>query len=181
MGAVAAEAHRAAAVDGDADAAAPGQAVHRAVDGLHLDRMLDARHPAQLLGHPERLEAALRAQLDVLVVAPPAATGPGVGARGRHPIRGRFENFDGVGPKVGLRGGGHAGPHPLAGQGMADEHDPAVRGSGHAAAAGGGGARLQLQHLVARRNGRRHRVGAYDPGRAPAVREVRHPVGVRVS
>ena len=154
MGAMPAEAHGAAAVHRDADAAAPGQPVRGPLDGLHLYGTLDTRHPAQLLGYPERLEAPLGAQLHVLVIAAATAPGPGVGTGRRHPVGRGVEDLDGVGPQVRRGGGGHPGPHPLAGQGMADEHDPAVGGPGHTAAAGRGRARFQFEHLVGRRNRR---------------------------
>ena len=115
------------------------------LDGLDLHRALQAGDPRQLLGHPERLEPALGAELHVLEVAAPAAPRAGVRARRRDAVgRGR-QDLHGVGPQVPGGGGGDPGDDPLTRQGVAHEDDPPVGCPAHAAAAGGDGADLELQ------------------------------------
>ena len=99
----------------------------------------------ELLGHPERLQPALRAELHVLEVAASAAPGAGVRARRRDPVGGRRQDLHGVGPQVPGGRGGDQGDDPLTREGVAHEDDPPVGGPAHAAAAGGDGADLQLE------------------------------------
>ena len=87
--------------------------------------------PGQLLAHDGRLQFALGRRLDVLEVAAAAAIRSGVRARRRDPVRRtRSQDLDGVGPQVTLALLGDLGEHPLAGQGVADEHHR--RRPGHA-------------------------------------------------
>ena len=111
----------------------------------------------QLLGDAERLEPALRAASSTCWKSQPAApAGSGVRARGIDPVGGGSQDLDGVGPQVGGRAGGHAGPDPLAGEGVPDEDDLAVGSPRHAATAGGDGPDLELQQARVVRGGRRH-------------------------
>ena len=139
------EAHGAAAVDRHADPRAPAQPVHVAGHRLDLDFDLQAGQARQLFGDPEGLEPPLGREVDVLEVAAAAASGPGVRAGRRDAVGGGGQDLDGVRPQVGGRFRGDPGPHPLAGEGMADEHDLAVGRPGHAPAAGGDGPHFELQ------------------------------------
>jgi hypothetical protein len=62
----------------------------------------------------------------VLQVAPAAPVGPGERARRRHPVRGRVQDLDRVGPQEALALLGHQRPDPLARQRVADEDDAPV-------------------------------------------------------
>ncbi len=100
-----------------------------------------------MLGDAERLQASLGPDLDVLEVAAAAATGAGVRAGGIDAVGGGTQDLDGVRPQVGGGAGGDLGPHPLAGQAVADEDHLAVGRPGHAAPAGGDGTHLELQEV----------------------------------
>jgi hypothetical protein len=82
---VAVQAEPAVRVGGEGDPAAPAEGV--VGQPLDHDRALHAGKPAQLLLDEQRLDAALRGEGDVLVVAPAAATRPGEGARRLDPVR----------------------------------------------------------------------------------------------
>ena len=144
--AVAPEAHRTPAVHRQAHPAAPAEPV--LVTGnrldLHLDLAVQSGQALQLLGDAKGLEAPLGPQLHVLEVAPAAASGSAVRARGRNAVRGGGQDLDGVRSHVGGRFAGDLGPHALAGQGVADEHDLAVGRPPDAPAPGGNGSHLEL-------------------------------------
>ena len=142
---MAVEADHAVAVHRQTEAGAPPEPLGVARHRLHLDAALDSCELAQELGNAGLLQAPLCTELHVLKVAATAATRSGVGTRRCHPVRRRPHNLDGVGPQVGARLGGDAGPYPLAREGMADEDDLPVGGPGHAPAATGDGTYLELQ------------------------------------
>ena len=153
MGAVPPEADRAVPVYGEAHPAAPAEPVAVTGHRLDLDGAVDSRQPRQLLRDAEGLEPALRAELDVLEVAAPTSAGTGVRARGDDAVGRGGQDLDGVGPQVGGRPGGHAGPDPLAGEAVPDEDDSAVRSPRHAAATGGDGPGVELQQAGLVRGG----------------------------
>ena len=162
VGTVAPEPHGAAAVDRDPYAAAPAQPCGIAGNRLHLDRPIQAGQALQLLGDAEGLQAALGPQFHVLEVTAAAAPRPGMRAGGLDAVGRGGQDLDGVRPQEGGRAGGDSGPHPLAGQAVTDEDHLAVGRPGHAAPAGGDGAHLQLQDIVAvlhARPGRDRRFG----------------------
>ncbi len=149
VGAVLVEPDGSVAVDREAHPGAPAQTLEAPGDRLHLDGALDPGQLTQELGDAGGLQAPLGGELHVLEVAAAAPARAGVGARSRHPVRGRPQDLDGVSAPVraGLRGDPRH--HPLAGQRVPDEDDLAVGGPGHAPAAPGDGADLELELSLA--------------------------------
>ncbi len=123
VAAVRAQPGPAVVVDGEADPVPPTQRPARQL--LHGHDPLEPGEPPQLLGEDRGLPRALGGRVGVLQVAATAAAGPRPGARGRHPVRRGVQHRDGIGsaeratPVL-----ADHGPDPLAGQGVADEHDP---------------------------------------------------------
>ncbi len=102
----------------------PAKPAGVAVDRLDLDLAVEAADPAQLLAYHGGLELALSRQAGVLPVTAAAAAGPGIPARGRHPVWRRLEDLDRVGPGKSGRRLGDCGPDALAGQGVPQEYHP---------------------------------------------------------
>ena len=111
---------------------------------------------------------------------PPHRPGPAWGQSGVDTVRRRLQDLDGVGPQERRRLRGDAGPHPLAGQAVAHEHDPTVRRPGHAAPTGGDGTGLELHDLV-QGGGRRGHASVLSTREARPRRAVRgtRPPAVR--
>ena len=107
------------------------------VAGQRLDRHLavEAGDPAQLLADDRGLEPALGRQAGVLPVAAAAAAGRACGQRRLDPVGRGGQDLHRVGPGEPGGGLGDLGQHPLAGQRVPDEDDPARRLPGHAPAA----------------------------------------------
>ncbi len=83
--------------------------------------------PGELLAHDRGLQCPLRRCRRVLPVATAASAGAGVRARHRDPVRRRCEHLDGVGPaERPATVLGHQRAHPLSGQCVPHEHDPAL-------------------------------------------------------
>ena len=148
VGAVPPEPEPARGVDAQADPGPPAQTVLVTGDRLHLHLARHAGHPLELLGHPGRLESALRRQPHVLEVA--AATAPGTGIRAGGSTRSGEapEDLGGIGTDERRRGGGDARNHPFPRQRVTHEDDPPVGGVRHAPATAGDVAHLQLQELA---------------------------------
>ncbi len=105
----------------------PAKTLGRAVERLHLHRMVQPGQPVELLADHLGLEPPLCGNGSMLPVASPAAAGTGVRARRVHPVRGRPQHLDGVRPPVpGMRRVSQPGPHPLPRQRMPDEDHPPV-------------------------------------------------------
>ncbi len=148
MGAVPAESSVAFAVHGEADPSPPPEPGVVAFDSFDHDLPLDAGDLPQQFGDARCLQPALRVQRHMLEIATPAASRPGVGTGRIDPVGRGAEHFDGICPQVGARLGGDPGPHPLSGEGVADEDHLAVGSPAHAAAAPGDCADLELEELV---------------------------------
>ena len=106
---------------------------------LHHHRPVVPGQPSELLGHQCRLEGPLPLRGPRAASRSPRTARAGVGAGWRHPAGGGLHDVDGIGPEEGGGDRRHLGHHQLAGEGVADEHHPAVLGPGHAAPAGGDG------------------------------------------
>ena len=132
-------------VDPEADTAPPTEPARCTVDLLDFDNTLDAAQPPKLLGHEIRLQSPLRLKGDMLPVTAPAPAWACVRTRRRHPVRRGLDDLECVRSQVGLRFLGDRREDALAGQTMADEHDPTILGSRDTTPAGRCPAGLQLQ------------------------------------
>lgn len=112
-------------VDSELDPGTPSQPV-AAVDRLDDDLEVEAGETLQLLAHDASLELALRAELDVLEVAPAALARAGVGAAPLHPPGSGPQHLDRVRAQVACRrcALGDDRPHPLPREGVPDEDHP---------------------------------------------------------
>ncbi|MGW4793536.1 hypothetical protein ACWEPC_14155, partial [Nonomuraea sp. NPDC004297] len=97
--AVPAEAQLAGGGGGELHARTPAEPVLGPRDLLHENLALDARQPAQLLGHDLGLEPPLRLHGGVLPVAAAAAPRARVRAGRDDAVGGGLQDLDGVGPQ----------------------------------------------------------------------------------
>ena len=145
MGSVASEPGAPVTVHGQPHPATPAEPAVISVDGFHLHPALHACQPPQLLLDTGRLQAALAVDRDVLVVAPAAAAGSGVGAGRLDPVRRRRDHLDRVARGIRRGLGGDPCPHSFTRQGMAHEHHPSAVIAGNAAPTRGHRAHFQLE------------------------------------
>ena len=123
-----------------------GDAGHDEVGGT-----LDPAEASQCVGDDGGLQHRLGIVGDVLPVAAAAPVG-NVGARGRHPLGRRAEHLADHGPGEVLAAFGHVDPHPLAGEGAADEEETTVVIAGQRRPAGDDAAARDLHrpHVTGR-------------------------------
>lgn len=171
MGAMAAKPRAALPVHGEANPAAPGQTLTVSGDGFDVHGTGDPGEAGKLLRHVPGLEPTLCRGRHVLIVAPPAAPRPGVGAGRLDPVGRRLQDLDGVGPQEGGRRRGHTGPDALARQGVAHEDHPAVRRVAHAAPARCDGTHVEFEHPLDEPSG-------HEPERKPVEVGQNSPRGV---